>query len=405
MKNMKKIISLLIVFVMFLLPITKVNAVEETIKLGNAPMTPSYVGDFAFHIKQMTNGEYLYCTNYHATTAKNVNAKLVGKMDKGITYILKNGYPTKTLTGDNTKDYYITQVAVWWYLDDTTGSNNLTSSFKSKTGATINSIRSLVVGAKAAKDTETSIDISKADTKMSLNGDYYETKEILPDTSNLSKYSVEVTGIEGAEVVTASGVVQNTFNVNEPFKVRVKASSLTDLTNTIKIFVKGTGTEYQAYEYDPIESGSAKMQNVARLVKTDKNVNSVNTATIKSYKVSIAKIDAETRKYISGAVISIKDANGKEVRRFTTDENLYIITDLPNGTYSVNEEIAPKGYIKNDKSTTFTLDDEHQSYQIEIENYKEVIVPDTATSFETILYIILGVTILGLGFVFIKRHA
>ena len=121
--------------------------------------------------------------------------------------------------------------------------------------------------------------------------------------------------------------------------------------------------------------------------------------------VASLKIDAETRKYIAGAVISIKDANGKEVRRFTTDENLYVITDLPNGTYTITEEVAPNGYIRNDKSTTFTLDDEHQSYQIEIENYKEVIVPDTATSLETILFIILGVTILGLGFVFVKRHA
>ncbi len=404
MKSLKRLLSLLLVIAVVILPVTKVNAVSETIKLGDAPMTPSYIGDFAFHIKKMSNGEYLYCTNYHASTAKNVDAKLVGKMDKGITYILQNGYPNHKLIDGGTKDYYITQIAVWWYLDDTTGSNNLTSSFKSQTGSMINRIKSLVVGAKAAKDVETSIDIAKADTTMTLNGDYYETNAITPVTSNLSKYTVQISGVDKAEIVNTNGVVQDTFNAKEAFKIRVKASDLNSLNNTIKIFVKGTGIEYQAYEYNPVEKDSKKMQNVARLVKVNKNVNSINTATIKSYKVSIAKIDAESRKYIAGAVISIKDSNGKEVRRFTTDENLYIITDLPNGTYSVNEEVAPNGYIKNDKSTTFTLDDNHQSYQIEIENYKEVIVPDTATA-TPIIFIILGITILGLGVVFVKKHA
>lgn len=402
MKNMKKIISLLLVAIMFLLPTIRVNA-EDNISIGEAPTTPRYVGNLGFHMKQMTNGEYLYCTDYQAATAANVQAKFIGKMDKGVTYILKNGYPNKSLTGDNTKDYYITQVAVWWYLDDTTGSNNLTSEFKSQTGSMINRIKSLVVGAKAATEEGTSINIAKANTNMTLNGDYYETALIKPVTSNLSTYTVQIKGVDKAEIVNESGVAQSTFKVNESFKVRVKASDLSGLNNTIKIFVKGTGIEYKTYEYDPIENGSNKMQNVARLIKTKKNVNSVNTATIKTYKVSIAKIDAETRKYIAGAVISIKDSNGKEVRRFTTDENLYIITDLPNGTYSVNEEIAPKGYIKNDRSTTFTLDDEHQSYQIEIENYKEVIVPDTATN--SILFIILGISIIGLGFIFVKKHA
>ena len=403
MKNVKKIVYLLIVAVMFLLPTIKVNAVENTIELGQSPTTPRYIGGLGFHMKQMTNGEYLYCTDYHAATAANVQAKLIGKMDKGVTYILKNGYPNKSLTGDNTKDYYITQVAVWWYLDDITGSNNLTSEFKSQTGSMINRIQTLVTGAKAAKDVETSIDIAKADTKMILNGDYYETALIKPVTSNLSTYTVQLTGVDKAEIVNENGIAQSTFKVSESFRVRVKASDLTSLNNTIKIFVKGTGIEYQAYEYDPIESSSNKMQNVARLIKTKKNVNSINRTTITSYKVSIAKIDAETRKYIAGAVISIKDSNGNEVRRFTTDDSLYIITDLPNGTYSVNEEIAPTGYIKNDRSTTFTLDNDHQSYQIEIENYKEVIVPDTASN--SILFIILGISIVGLGFIFVKRHA
>ena len=223
MKNLKKIVYLLLVAVMFLLPVSKVNAVEDTIDLGSAPKTPAYVGDFSFEMKQMTNGEWLYCTNYYALTAKDVKAKLIGKMDKGITYILENGYPNKSITGDGTKDYYITQVAVWWYLDDTTGSSNLTSAFKARTDSLMDTIKSLKEKAKSATKTETSIDISNANTKMSLNGDYYETESITPKTSNLSKYTVELSGLDKADVININGEVQNSFNVNErelPFPLK-----------------------------------------------------------------------------------------------------------------------------------------------------------------------------------------
>ena len=64
---------------------------------------------------------------------QNVEAKLVKSgsiVDGGIVHILKNGYPYKSITGDKDKDFYITQTAVWWYLDNTTGSSNLGEQFK-----------------------------------------------------------------------------------------------------------------------------------------------------------------------------------------------------------------------------------------------------------------------------------
>ena len=67
---------------------------------------------------------------------------------------MEHGYPKASITGDSSKDYYITQTAVWWYLDDTTGSSNLTRAFK-ETASDPNNIRKyvkeLVAGAKQAK--------------------------------------------------------------------------------------------------------------------------------------------------------------------------------------------------------------------------------------------------------------
>ena len=59
----------------------------------------------------------------HTNTAQNTTATLVKNssiIDNGLIYILRNGYPEKSITGDNDKDYYITQTAVWWYLDEVT---------------------------------------------------------------------------------------------------------------------------------------------------------------------------------------------------------------------------------------------------------------------------------------------
>ena len=36
-----------------------------------------------------------------------------------------------------------------------------------------------------------------------------------------------------------------------------------------------------------------------------------------------------------------------------------VLTDLANGTYTVEEESAPAGYVKNNAKQTFTIDDEH----------------------------------------------
>ena len=67
---------------------------------------------------------------------------------------MEHGYPKTSITGDSSKDYYITQTAVWWYLDDTTGSSNLTKAFK-ETSSDPNNIRKyvkdLVAGAKQAR--------------------------------------------------------------------------------------------------------------------------------------------------------------------------------------------------------------------------------------------------------------
>ena len=124
--KISKIISaFLVATVMIFSNVDAVNAdAKSTINLGDATLLPGYIAGVKYNIKTVTGGGYAYCTNFHRTTAHNISANLVGTMDAGVAYIIQNGYPNKSITGDKNKDFYITQGAIWWYLDDTQGTSN-----------------------------------------------------------------------------------------------------------------------------------------------------------------------------------------------------------------------------------------------------------------------------------------
>ena len=134
---MKKIINsitaLILSTIMIITGIGNVSAATDTIQLGKATKTSDYIAGVSFYHKITDKNEDLYCLNRYKNAATNIKANLV-KNSKNITgglvHILKNGYPNKTITGNKEKDYYITQTAVWWYLDETTGSSNLGHYFK-----------------------------------------------------------------------------------------------------------------------------------------------------------------------------------------------------------------------------------------------------------------------------------
>jgi uncharacterized surface anchored protein len=123
----------------------------------------------------------------------------------------------------------------------------------------------------------------------------------------------------------------------------------------------------------------------------------------KKVVVNINKVDQETNKPLAGAVLVVKKADGTEVVRFTTSEQSYTLTDIENGTYTIEEISAPAGYIKSNEKITFTIDDEHLSHQITFVNAKEVWVPDTASA-SSIALVILGIAITGLGLRFIYKN-
>ncbi len=505
---MRKFLAMIISVAIMVTGIFNVKAASDTIQLGNATKTGDYIAGVSFYYKVTEKGKYLYCLNMHKNTATNVKAKMV-KNSKNITgglvYILKNGYPNKKITGDKAKDYYITQTAVWWYLDKTTGSTNLGEQFKSD-GSDPQNLRPYVKqlmteGYNHRNDsighTDTKLAIATTDGQLVLQNGYYTSADIKASTmKNLSSYSITLENAPSGTMIVKNGeesVYSKAFTMktNESFKIKVPASSVTSTDLSIKVKASGKGNaSYMAYEYQPVDSS---MQNVALLEKIEKDVSSELQLEISSSKVTITKVDANTKQALAGAKLVLKDANGKvlanweskatghvirnlangnytieetsaptgyainknitkftisdsnrdvkvtienapkkvvvniikvdqetqsplagavlvvknskgeEVARFTTTEQPYVLTDLADGTYTVEEASAPQGYVINTNKVSFTIDDEHQSHQVSFVNAKETIVPDTASVSTTILYI-LGASIMGAGILYINKN-
>lgn len=514
---MKKIVkistSLILAFITLVTTMMTAKAAPSQIGIATArKITTEYIPNISFSYKYASDGKYLYCLNKNKNTASNIMANYVQNssyIDGGLTYILKIGYPEKSITGNQEKDYYITQVAVWKYLDATHGTNNLTKGIKStpESVEVINHVNNLVNQGLAHRNDPTGLPeirlaLSTNQNSLTLENDYYVSTDIKATSSNnVSKYKVTLNNEPSGTIISQNGrdfTYSSTFEVgvNDTLRIKVPASKVTSKTEITLNAEAAGNTMIVAYEYQPVDNN---MQNVVIIGKetptagaslklsvtpipTDKSTVTITkvdantkkalagadlvlkdstgkvisrwTSTVnahiirnlekgmytieetkapngylvnktgkaftisnknqkidltfentpKNVVVNINKIDDATKKQLAGAVLLVKDSTGKEIARFTTTENAYVLTDLANGTYTVQEVSAPSGYNQSNEIVSFTIDDNHLSHQITITNTKSTPVPNTASN-TSLLVILVGIIMTGFGILYIKKNA
>ena len=380
--NLKKVGMLSLIIMMIgsffsgLVLNVEATSVPKSFTATSEKYLDGYIAGYHFGKKKNSAGGYVYCNNIHKGTPHGEKMTLVGQAPAGIAYILSNGYPSKSITGNSDYDYYITQAAVWWYLDDTTGSNNLSKSFKT-TGSDPHGLRkyvkSLVAAAKKVKSYSTaSLTVNNASSAMTLSSDknYYVSNSIGVTVKSVSgKYSVSLSGApSGTRIVNASTLNDaSSFATNEKFKVMVPVSSAQNLKTTITVNVKATGKVDKAYEY---KSSDSSVQNVygKALYPTTSNLSAKTTLNLATSKVSITKIDSKTKKGLAGATFVLYDNSGKQITTWTSTTGAHIIQNLPNGTYKLKETKAPAGYKISKELTTFTISDTKRNIAIKVEN-------------------------------------
>ena len=75
---------------------------------------------------------------------------------------------------------------------------------------------------------------------------------------------------------------------------------------------------------------------------------------------------------LSGGVLIIKDAAGKELQKWTSDEEPKMIQKLPKGKYTLTELTAPAGFVRAE-SVSFKVTSENKVVKVRMENKPSII--------------------------------
>lgn len=333
------------------------------------------------HYGKLTSslGGYVYCRDMNLGIPYGVSMTLEGEAPAAIAYILSNGYPRTSITGDSDKDYYITQATLWWYMDLHMGGHNLPESFKT-TGPDPYNLRQYVINLVNGAEQNTTyatpaIKLVNNNSTLNLSSDkkYYESNTIGVKTLyTTGNYTVSLENApSGTTVVNAgTGAEQTSFAPSESFKVKIPVDNVDIGSLNIKIRVTATGSINKAYMY---KSSDPSKQSVfgSVLYPDTSTVADETNVTLETSKVTITKIDDETGKPLAGATFVVKDSNGTTVATWTSTTSSHVIKNLPNGTYTLQETKAPSGYVLNDKVVEFTITDTNRNISIRFRN-KEI---------------------------------
>src|SRR5699024_7832325 len=85
-------------------------------------------------------------------------------------------------------------------------------------------------------------------------------------------------------------------------------------------------------------------------------------------KATIIKIDSATKNPVAGATLVLKNYAAEEVVTFTTTTEPYLLNDIADGTYTVEEIAAQEGSQKTDEIYEFTIDTNNRDVTVTIEN-------------------------------------
>lgn len=319
----------------------------------------------------------VYCLDKEKEWAPNHTiTKDNAPLDAGYVYLIQNGYPAKSLTGNDAYDDYLTQIAVWWYQDLYEGTSNLTSNQKNviQSSSYYRYIEPLINGAVNASNNPVvinpSFSINSSDFNLSSDNRYLITDTITVNSNvNFDSYTVSVNNSAVEILDSNNSVVSGTINSGSGFKLRV---SLAEISNpiTVNISVTVNYTEYEAYSYTPDDD---LMQNAlpAALVPVSKQKTISSNVTMPTGSLTIKKVDSEYNSPLAGASIEvIRKATNKSVANFITTTEDYLIDNLLPGEYEIKEVKAPNGYYIDKESTNVVISDSNLNVSSTITNSK-----------------------------------
>ena len=395
----------------------------------------------------------LYCIEHMKSMSTSVNYtkdKSVLDTYPGIVYILdNNNFDTSSGTckskgtcTDSQLNEYLTQIAIWWYIDKVNGLddsknysskgvestivedadgkgkydsdknyqyyNNLSVLDKQaiKASKYASKINSLVNGALAYKGDTTTANISlpsKDDITYTLDDDNVVTSAITPTStsSSFSGYTVTVNNSD-VKVLNTSLVEQTTFGKGESFIISIPRSISDDNKISVDVSVEGTFSKKDAFFYKP--TSTSLQTTVLGVINNSKEKANLNLA----YEIELGegkfrKLDAETGDYVKNATLSVMDSKGNTVSTFETGDKETVIT-LPVGNYTVTETKVPDGYSAEKTTYEFEIK-KGETTEIVLKNTKLIDVPNTKLNMTYVYGIGAAVVVVGIIFIVIANKS
>ena len=379
----KTFLSVLIAFIS-VFSIASVQAASYPSKLTN--VRKNYLINYSgFNLYYKTySGGYAFCTSFHVqgvgtscTLSKNQWSIPV---QVGVAAVVKKYNSNKTA-----RNYYYAELAInefLYYYSGKNSVNRISSYYNVRNFTGVKDFYNAAVDAYNEAKKEYKLELTPSNIEFKLSGDYYVSDKITVKATEgeVGKYSVSLSGDVRAEIYNKDG---------NSFYVRVNKSDIkVGTTSNIKVTVNGEKTMSVSKRF----SCGSHNQTLTPNTYVDEVIATATASisgriTLKGNKVNITKIDSETKKSVSGAVLVVKNASGKEVTKFITSDKAYELKNLEAGIYTISEEKAPNGYKKSDEKVKFTVGNDDKTVNVEFKNDKiknpvEISKKDATTSKE-----------------------
>ena len=329
-------------------------------------------------IKYLSDGStdyVVYCLEkdkgWPVTSANVTYTKSSSAMDVGYSYIMINGYPNKSFTGNTYDDNYITQLAVWLYQDRNVDSNVLSNAEVTAIQGYryYNYVSALVTGAETAKTTgivpNPTFSVSKSNFTYDTSSGYYVSSKISV-TSNIAfeDYKVSLSGVNNyqildennsvvIEVANGSLTKTGTIDYGKGFKIKIP-STATITSQTINLSLIANYTQYDTYLYTPPASLASEEQEVgiSALVPTAKTKSVSASFELPKGSLTIEKQDAENNTIDASLQVRVTGPNNYN-QLVTLSNGTVTLSNLTPGDYTIEEITPPRGYtITDSKSVT-----------------------------------------------------
>lgn len=355
------------------------NVVSDRVSLFDDLEGDETISLVPFYGTDANGNKYtVYCLEKNKDFAPSQTVtKVDTPLDDGYTYIIKNGYPNKSLTENDKNDNYLTQIAVWLYQDRSAGVSDTTNGVltaNQKSSITKSSyysvINNLVTGAMNAKNTTniTNPTFSVSSGTLSTDSDNtYLISNVMRITSNTDEF-INYKVVASSNDIAASDIeildennnvisTNSTISKDVGFKIRIPLAKIKK-ASTISIDIINNYKDYKTYGYLPPEGMKDTMQKsfVSLLASTVTSKQISTSLNMPVGSITINKIDASTNNNLAGASFTIKrSATNEIVDSFTTTTTSHVTSNLLPGTYEITETAAASGYYITDKTTNITI--------------------------------------------------